>query len=270
MHAETILRGATAYTQDRRQPRAAALAIGGGRILASSPTDQLDDLEGPDTRVTDLPGKAVVPGFVDAHVHFGHFALARRRVSLDAAITLDQGLTMVRSAAQRLKNGEWLQGRGWDRNRWGRLPTREDLDVAAGAHPAALSSHDGHSLWLNSAALQACDIGVNTPDPEGGIIQRDEAGEPTGVLFENAQELVRRRIPEPSDAELLNALRDGLRVAAAFGLTGIHNLEDARTRLAFRVLEATDELRLRVYHGVQRGELARARERGLRTGAGAE
>ena len=270
MYADVVLRGGSVYTQDRRQPRASAIAFGGGRILAASQTGELDDLVGQHTRVIDVAGKAVVPGFVDAHVHFGHFALARRQVNLDAAVTLDEGQSMLRAAAERLRSDAWVQGRGWDRNRWGRLPTRTDLDVAVGARPAALSSHDGHSLWLNSAALQSCGVDRNTPDPEGGVIQHDEAGEPTGVLFENAQDLVRRIIPEPSDLELLEALREGLRIAAAAGLTGIHNFEDARTRRAFHVLEAAGEFSLRVYHGVPRSELRHARDRGLRTGAGSD
>ncbi|HEY1298279.1 MAG TPA: amidohydrolase [Chloroflexota bacterium] len=271
MQAELLLRGATVYTQDRRQPRARSLAVGGGRILATGQQDHdLDDLQAPTTRVVELEGAAVVPGFVDAHVHFGHFALARRQVDLDAAPTLEAGVASVRAASDRLPSGAWVQGRGWDRNRWGRLPTRADLDMAVGVRPVALSSHDGHALWLNSAALAAGGITRETADAPGGVIERDATGEPSGVLFENAQDLVRDHIPEPSDAELREAIRQALRAAAAAGLTGIHNLEDARTRRVFQALEAAGDLTLRVYHGVPRGELAEARERGLRTGLGSD
>jgi predicted amidohydrolase YtcJ len=271
MQAEVLLRGGTVVTQDRRQPRAQALAVAGGRVVAlSAGAADLDELIGPSTRVIDLAGAAVVPGFVDAHVHFGHWALARQQVDLDAAATLEQGLALVRKAAGGLPPGAWVQGRGWDRNRWGRLPTRGELDVAVGGRAAALSSHDGHSLWLSSAALQTAGIARGTPDVAGGVIERDAQSEPTGVLFENAQDLVRSAIPEPSDAELLSALRGGLHRAAAAGLTGIHNLEDARTRRAFAALEASGELSLRVYHGVSRGELHEARERGLATGSGSD
>jgi hypothetical protein len=163
-----------------------------------------------------------------------------------------------------------VQGRGWDRNRWGRLPTRTELDTAVGARSAALSSHDGHALWLNSAALAVAAITRNTPDPAGGVIERAEDGEPSGVLFENAQDLVRPHIPKPGDRELREAIQKALHLAAAAGLTGIHNLEDARTRRAFMALEASGELSLRVYHGVPRGELNEARERGLSTGGGSD
>ena len=271
MQAEVLLWGGTLYTQDRRQPRARSVAIGSGRILAVGRSDHdLDDLIGPTTRVMHVDGAAVVPGFVDAHVHFGHFALAQRRVDLDAAATLDEALTSLEAAADGVGVGAWLQGRGWDRNRWGRLPTRADLDTVIGARPAALSSHDGHALWLSSAALTAAGIARETQAPPGGVIERDGEGEPTGVLFENAQDLVRPHIPEPADRDLLDSIRQALRTAAAAGLTGIHNLEDARTRRAFGALEAAGELTLRVYHGVPRGELAEARERGLCTGVGSE
>jgi predicted amidohydrolase YtcJ len=271
MQADVLLEGGSVYSQDRREPRAGALAVTGGRIVATAADRaSLQGLIGLGTRIIRLNGAAVVPGFVDAHVHFGHWALAGQQADLDAAATLDEGLTLLRQMAERMPEGAWLQGRGWDRNRWGRLPTRADLDSATGDRPAALSSHDGHSLWLNSAALHAARIEASVRDPAGGVIERDAAGEPTGVLFENAQDLARQAIPEPGDAELREALRVGMRRAAAMGITGIHNLEDARTRRAFQSLEAAGELSLRVYHGVPRGELKEARERGLASGVGSE
>jgi predicted amidohydrolase YtcJ len=220
--------------------------------------------------VIDLEGAAVVPGFVDSHVHFGHFALARQQVDLDAAATLDQAFAILQQRARELPPAAWIQGRGWDRNRWGRLPTRHDLDRATGGRAAALSSHDGHSLWLSSAALQAAGLTRDTPAPAGGVIERETDGQPAGVVFENAQDLVRPRIPEPTDAELRSAVEEALKLAGSFGLTGIHNLEDARTRRAFQAIEAAGQLTLRVCHGVARGELKEARERGLRSGAGSD
>ena len=155
MPADVLLTNGPIYTFDAVQPRARCLAIGDGRILALAPDDAgLDDLKGARTRVIDLAGRAVVPGFVDAHVHFGSYALSREQVDLDGAATLSDGLALLGRAAEQLATGAWLRGRGWDRNRWGRLPTAADLDAATGDRPAALSSHDGHALWLNSAALR--------------------------------------------------------------------------------------------------------------------
>ncbi|HTD76391.1 MAG TPA: amidohydrolase family protein, partial [Chloroflexota bacterium] len=206
MRADMLLRGGTIYTMDVAAPRARSLAVADGKILACI-DGSLDELEGPGTRVVDLAGRAVVPGFVDAHIHFGHFALARQQVDLDVAASLEDGLALLEAASRRHAAGAWLHGRGWDRNRWGRLPTAADLDSAVGQQRVALSSHDGHSLWLSSAALQGVGIRADTPDPPGGRIERNESGHPTGVLFENAQDLVRHGIPEPSDEELRAAIR---------------------------------------------------------------
>jgi predicted amidohydrolase YtcJ len=270
MDVDILLRDAVVYTLDAARPRAGFVAIGDGLIVALGDGRPDDDLVGPRTRVFDLGGRAVVPGFVDAHVHFGSYALAQQEVDLDASATLDDGLAVLRAAAERLPacSAAWLRGRGWDRNRWGRLPVAADLDTAIGNRQAALASRDGHSLWLSTAALQAAGITSATPPPPGGVIERDEHGQPTGVLSETATELVHARMPRPSASELRDAIRRALPVAAAAGLTGIHNFEDSRSREAFELLEAAHELTLRVYHGVPRGELRHARERGLRTGDG--
>ena len=270
MHADVVLRGGSIITFDPDQPRAAAMAIGGGHILALGGGDDLPALHGPATRVIDTSGCAIVPGFVDAHIHFGQYALGRQQINLDGATSLEAGVQQVRAFAEQLTDGRWLRGRGWDRNRWGRLPTASDLDRAVGTRPAALSSHDGHSLWLNTAALQAVGINRATQAPPGGVIERDANGEPSGVLLENAQDLVRRRMPEPSLAELTDALRQALPIAAAAGLTGLHNLEDERSLAAFQGLEARGELTLRVYHGIRRGQLRKARELRLSTGTGTD
>ena len=268
MHADVVLLGGSVRTFDAQQPRATAIAIGGGRILALG--DDVEALRGPSTRVIETSGCAIVPGFVDSHIHFGQYALGRQQINLDAAATLDAGLEQLQAHAQHMDGTRWLRGRGWDRNRWGRLPTAADLDRAIPNTPAALSSHDGHSLWLNSAALTAVGITSATQPPAGGVIQRDESGQPSGVLFENAQDLARRRMPEPTHDELVHALRQALPVAAAAGLTGLHNIEDEHSLAAFRSLEAGRELTLRVYHGVRRGQLRKARALGLRTGEGSD
>jgi predicted amidohydrolase YtcJ len=269
MQADVLLTGAAIYTMDPTQPGARNVAIADGKIVACGDAS-LTELVGPRTRVVDLKGRAIVPGFVDAHVHFGSFAMSRQQVDLDEAPTLEGGLATLRQAAEGLPPGAWLRGRGWDRNRWGRLPTAADLDSAVGNRPAALSSHDGHALWLNSAGLRATGVDRSTSAPPGGVIERDAHGEPSGVLFENAQDLVRRGIPEPTDEQVRDAIRQALPIAAAAGLTGIHNLEDSRSRRAFQSLEAAGELTLRVYHGVPRGELFKAADQRPRTGAGSD
>ena len=292
MQADTVLHGGRVYTPAalramRRDaepalhlpPAPDSLAIADGRIVGLG---ELDDgshhgltaamaaLVGSDTRVIDLRRCAVVAGFVDAHIHFGSFALSRREVDLNGAATLEDGLQLLRTTAAAVPRTKWLRGRGWDRNRWRRLPTAAELDAVVGNRPAVLASHDGHSVWLSSAALRATGIDRHTPDPPGGVIDRDSSGEPSGVVFETAQELIQHHIPRPTHDELTDALKQALPVAAAAGITGIHNMEGAHSRAAFEALERAQELTLRVFHGVARGELQDARLRGLRTGAGSD
>jgi predicted amidohydrolase YtcJ len=259
-----LLSGGPVYTLDPARPRARGVAIDQGRIVGL-----LD--ETPAERPTvDLAGRAVLPGFIDAHVHFVSFALGRQEVDLEPTPTLQAGLDRLRRAVEQLPPGAWLRGRGWDRNRWGCLPTAAVLDGVAGARPAVLASHDGHALWLNRAALRHVGLSRATPDPAGGAIERDPDGEPTGVVFENARDLVWRAMPARGPRELADAIRAALPIAAAAGLTGIHTFEDAQALEAFRLVEQARELTLRVWHGVARAQLPEAHRLGLRTGAGSD
>ena len=144
--------------------------------------------------------------------------------------------------------GRPLVGRGWNQNDWaeGRWPARQDLDAVAGDRPVALSSKDGHLLWVNTAALRLAGITRETPDPAGGEIARDEHGEPTGVLKENATRAVDEALPPPGDDEIDAALRRAAQHALALGLTGIGNFEGPEVLRAFGRLHGRGELRLRV------------------------
>jgi predicted amidohydrolase YtcJ len=270
MHADALFTGGAVYTQDPSVPRAEALATRAERILAVGSAAELADLRGPGTRVVNLAGRALLPGFVDAHIHFGAFAMSRRQLDLESAATLEQGLATLRATASGLPAQRWIEGRGWDRNRWGRLPTAAELDSAVGARPAALRSHDGHSLWVSTAALQQAGITRNTPDPPGGRVERDESGEPIGILFETARRLAWSAMPAATVAEMVDAIREALPVAAAAGLTGIHNLEDRVSLRAFGALRRAEELSLRVFHGVPHEALSAAIDAGLETGLGDE
>ncbi len=266
--AQLLFTGGAIYTMEDAQPRADALAVRGERILAVGDAQELTPLRGPATRVVELGGRALVPGFVDAHIHFGWYARSRREVDLDQAATLEAGLALVRAAAERLPDDAWIHGRGWDRHRWGRLLGAIDLDGAVGPRRAVLRSHDGHALWCSSAVLAAAGVDAGTPDPPGGRVERLEDGRPSGVLFENAQALVERVIPEPGLEETIAAIREALPSAAAAGVTGIHNLEDARTLRAFTRLWLRGELTLRVFHGIPRAHLRAAARVGVETGLG--
>lgn len=218
----------------------------------------------------DLRGGLMVPGWTDAHVHFMWWAIQMDQVDLRDSATLDDALARVAERARALPEGAWLVGGRFDKNRWGRWPTAAELDRVTHGHPAALRSRDGHSRWLNSAALRAAGIGAATIPPAGGEIERDAAGEPTGILKENANWLVDAVVPSPSLDERLAALRRGQVEAWRRGVTGIEDLEPANAREAFAVLDGRGELGLRVEMGIPRGDLSEATAAGLRTGTGGE
>jgi predicted amidohydrolase YtcJ len=260
-----VLTGGTVHTLDPRRPRAGGLGVRDAHIVALDP--QPEDAN----QIIDLRGRAVLPGFIDAHLHFGAWALASQQVDLEATPSVQAAVDLLRRAAARLPQPtSWLRGRGWDRNRWGRLPTAAELDAAIGERPAVLSSRDGHALWVNTPVLRLAEVGPATPDPPGGAIERDQAKQPTGVVFENARDLVWRVVPPPSIDQLAQAIRHALPLAAAAGLTGVHSFEDDHSLEAFRRLDEAGELSLRVWHGVPRRQLREARQLGLRTGVGSK
>jgi predicted amidohydrolase YtcJ len=218
------------------------------------------------TPVFELPGAWVSPGFVDAHTHFGTWALGRRRAQLAGAGTRAEVLRRVAAA---VPVAGWVVGQGWDANSWEAQPDRAALDrVHAG--PVFLDSLDLHAAWLNSAALAAAGITRDTPDPFGGRIVRDAAGEPTGVLLDRAVELALPVLPVPPDDVLRAALLEGQAEAHRLGIIGIHDVESLQVLEAFGELEAQDLLRLRVLFHPPVAALHRLIGQGVRSGQGSD
>ena len=214
----------------------------------------------------ELPDALVTPGFVDGHTHFAMWALSRRQVRLTDAGTRDEA---VRRVAAAMPVQGWIIGQGWDANGWDHAPDRGVLD-AVQAGPVYLDSLDVHAAWVNSAALARAGIARDTPDPFGGRIVRDAAGEPTGLLLERAVELLHAHLPAPPAAMLDEALREAQAEAHRLGLTGIHDVEGDTALEAFERLEAADALRLRVLFHPPVASLAALVRRGVRSGTGTE
>lgn len=272
MHADLILYNGAVRTMDAAMPLAEALAIKGERICAVGRTQEMEALAGPATRRLDLAGRTVLPGFIDAHVHFTGHGLRLQRVNLTGAASLEEALARVRAAVGHVREGEWLLGAGWNYNEWPNpvRPTAADLERVAPHVPVALSSKDGHSIWLNTAALRLAGINASTPEMPGGQILRDAAGAPTGILTERAQELIYRVIPEPSAAQLLAAARAAVADAARLGVTGAHNCEGPQAFTALQQLAEAGELSVRVWQMLPMEMLDAALKLGLRTGYGNE
>ncbi|HEV2902054.1 MAG TPA: amidohydrolase [Gaiellaceae bacterium] len=258
-----ILERGVVRTLDRALPTTSALAIAGDRIAGAVGTHE-DALPSPDR--VDLGGRCVVPGFSDAHVHFPTWALARGEVRLEGVSSVEEAVERVRDGLGSVREGGWLRGRGWRDADWAEHPTREALDAAAGEVPVALLAHDSHSLWLNSAALARANGDLEV---EGGVVERDSAGEPTGILREEACWSFRDRHMEITDAEYVEAMREGLRVAAARGVTSVHDKDGWIGALRFwQVLAAEGALSLRVWQSVPADYIGRLAELNLRSGLG--
>ena len=216
-----------------------------GRIRGVGTSAEIEQAAPRECPRFELRDALVTPGFTDAHTHLGLWALNRKRLQLAGSKSRTEVLEQVRAAVP--EHG-WVLGQGWDANGWPEPPDRSSLDRIQQL-PVYLDSLDVHAAWVNSAALQAAGIGVQTPDPFGGRIVRDASGEPTGVLLERAVELMHPVLPRPTAPALESALREAQREAHRLGVTAIHNVEDLDTLAAFRRLDRAGSLRLRVlYH----------------------
>ncbi|HZE23271.1 MAG TPA: amidohydrolase family protein, partial [Blattabacteriaceae bacterium] len=180
-----------------------AIAVTNGKIIAVGPNAEIQKLKGPKTQVVDLGGHFVMPGFNDAHVHLGSGGFEKLNVDLVGSKSLDDMKQRIAARVKTAAPGEWIIGRGWDHTLWAeqKTPTRADIDAITGNHPALFNRIDGHIAIANSAALKAAGVTAQSPDPHGGKIDRDEKGEPTGILRETAMNLVGEKIPPPSSAQ---------------------------------------------------------------------
>jgi predicted amidohydrolase YtcJ len=255
-----ILENGIVRTMDASLPVARALAVAGDRIAGGAGTHETA-LPSPD--VVDLGGRCVVPGLTDSHVHFPSWSLSRRDVRLEGAARLDEALERVRSAP---RHGTWIRGFGWRSAEWDAQPTAAALDAVTGDAPALLFSKDYHSAWLNSAALA---LAGDDLEVEGGVVERDARGRPTGVLREDSAWQVRARVAMPTEDELVNATREGLPVAASRGVVAIHDKDGwlGAPRIFQRVRER-DGLTLRVWQSVPHERLPELEALGLHSGIG--
>ncbi len=221
---ETILHNARVFTADASRPWVDAFAVRYGRIMAVGASSDLLKLAGPGTRVVDLGGAFVSPGFGDSHLHFMSGSLTLNAVTLDGLRDLMAIQARIAGYAKANPGASWITGRGWNYGAFpGNLPHRKWLDEIVPDRPAFMESYDGHTGWANTKALELAGITRETKDPGNGVIVRDEQGEATGALKEAAQRLVRRLPPKPTDEDKYRALKAGLDLAASYGLTFAHN-----------------------------------------------
>jgi predicted amidohydrolase YtcJ len=262
-----ILENGTVRTLDGSLPVARALAIAGDRIAGGVGTHETA-LASPER--VDLGGRCVLPGFNDSHVHFPTWSLAQRQVRLENTATLDEALERIAGAVRKVQPGRWLRGTGWRSGDWSppTEPTKEALDRVTGDTPTALMARDYHSLWLNSAALARANGELEVA---GGIVVRDARGEPTGVLREECAWHFRDSHVRPTEDEMVEASREGVRIAVARGVTAVHDKDGWLGALGvWQRLRDEGSLHLRVWQSIPADQVGHAAALRLHSGFGDE
>jgi hypothetical protein len=229
---------------------ATALAVKGRRIVAVGSDAEIAAWTGPATRIIALDGATVSPGFNDSHAHLGGLGNALVQVDLIGTTSIADALELVRLAAADLPPGIWLEGRGWDQNDWlvEAYPTAAQLDAVTGDRPAVLRRIDGHAVWVNVAALRAANITAATPDPDGGEILRLANGSPSGILVDNACDLMRDIMPEIGLPERERRTKLAVAHCWTHGVTGVHDAGISwEMAQVYERLAAAGELDLRLY-----------------------
>jgi predicted amidohydrolase YtcJ len=251
---DLIVRNARIYTVDPAMPRAEALAVRRGRILAVGTDRAVLARRAPGTVIVDAHGATLLPGLIDAHMHLEGVGQEARILDVFNTASYAELLARVERRAtpfsSSIRPGAWVIGRGWDQNRWPgqAFPTHERLDAVSGDHPVLLTRVDGHAVLANALAMQRAGITAATADPPGGKIERDANGAPTGVFIDNAKALVQRAVPAASDDEITSDIRWAVSRCVAAGITAVANPGiDRRTIERTEALARTGEFAIREY-----------------------
>jgi predicted amidohydrolase YtcJ len=262
-----ILHRGLIRTLDDGLPQAESIAINGDQIIAVGKSDEINELAGPETEVVHLEGRTVLPGLVDGHIHLEKYALNLEKIDCEVP-SLDQCLDIIRQHAKVTPPGEWILGHGWNQNEWHRYGNKKDLDAITTDHPIYLTAKSLHAAWVNTRALTAAGINGDTPYQGRGQIVRDTAGEPTGILYEDAMKLVSEIIPTLPPAVLAQALLNAQENLWKFGITGIHDFDSSLCFRALQILRDQALLGLRILKTIPKKDFESALELGVQTNFG--
>jgi predicted amidohydrolase YtcJ len=271
--ADLVLINGKIWTVNDRQPEAQAVACRHGRIITVGSNEEIRKLVTSTTRVADLGGKRVVPGFNDAHVHFYSGGRGISSVQLRDASSTEVFRDRIAAYAKRIPKGRWITEGNWDHENWrpANLPTRQLIDAVTPDNPVFINRLDGHMSLANSLALKLAGITRDSKDPDGGKIVRDERGEPTGVLKDAAMDAVDRVIPAPSEAEVIEALEAAMKYAAENGVTSVQDMSASSDVVrAYQSLLANGRLLVRVSGHQPLANWERLAFIGIRAGFGNE
>ncbi len=252
--ADLVFKNGNVYTADNKTPQAEAIAVKADRIVFVGTNAEAQKFVGPNTRVVDLKGNTVLPGFSDSHQHLAGVGHREMTLNLEGSTSLEDFLAKVKTRVDQAKPGEWITGRGWIETHWKPpvFPTRSDLDKVAPNNPLILTRADGHASVVNSAALNLAGIDKSTANPFGGEISKDKkSGEPNGMLIDAAQGLVRRRVPPVSAADAERAVVLGVKRNIELGWTQVQDAGGSYNDVEiFKKLYAAGTIKLRIYKAV--------------------
>src|ERR1043165_8609399 len=252
--ADIVFKNGNVYTANDKSPKAQAIAVKGDKIVFAGTNEAAQKFVGANTRVVDLKGNTVLPGFTDAHQHLSGVGQREMTLNLENTTSLDDLLAKVKARVDQTKPGDWVTGRGWIETHWqpAVFPTRWDFDKVSPNNPVILSRADGHGAVANSAALKLAGVDKNTPNPFGGEVSKDkQSGEPNGMLLDAAQGLVRRRVPPTSAQDEERAVELGVKRDIALGWTQIQDAGGSYGDIdIFKKLYAAGALKLRIYKAV--------------------
>jgi predicted amidohydrolase YtcJ len=252
--ADIVFKNGNVYTANDKAARAEAIAVQADRIVFVGTNAAAQKFVGANTRVVDLKGATVLPGFTDSHQHLSGVGLREMTLNLEGTTSLEDFLAKVKARVDQTKPGDWITGRGWIETHWKPpvFPTRWDLDKVSPNNPVILGRADGHGAVANSAALKLAGVDKNTPNPFGGEISKDkQAGEPNGMLLDSAQGLVRRRVPPTTAEDAERAVVLGVKRNIELGWTQIQDAGGSYADVdIFKKLYAAGTIKLRIYKAV--------------------
>jgi predicted amidohydrolase YtcJ len=258
--ADIVIKGGPIYTADESRPTAQMVAIGGGRIVYVGDEKGGKFLSGPATRVIDLKGAALFPGFTDSHAHLGGVGWRELTLNLEGSASAAEVTRRLKAHMAKVKPGELVFGRGWIETGWPekRFLDRRDLDAVAPDNPVLMERADGHAIVANSAALKAAGVTDATPAPFGGALLKDDDGHLTGMLVDNAMRLTEGLMPKETEETRQLALETGMKVENRYGWTGVHFMSAPWDEvLTLEHLAVKGQAPLRVYAAVDRVDAPR-------------
>ncbi|HML39685.1 MAG TPA: amidohydrolase [Bellilinea sp.] len=266
-----ILYNAKIYTLNPQQPLISAIFIGeGGRILAAGNDAEVLAAARPGDVQENMTGQTIWPGLTDSHLHLDYYSASLAQVDCETA-TRAACIERVAQRAANLPPEKWVCGHGWNQNVWPEgFGNASLLDSVTPHNPAYLTAKSLHAAWANSLALKMAGISDATPDPQGGHIDRDAQGKPTGILFESAMELVEDIIPAHTVEDTRQAILQAQKNLWSLGITGVHDFDRQHCFQALQILDQSGDLKLRVLKSIPVEALDQAIEVGLRRGFGSD